>query len=318
MPNSYLIKNKILSESNEHLDSTSLFNYLVNTQSDTEFKPELGIISENSACYSLVIQALAQLENHFDPFFGFTGYLESGNLLDFKHIKNRTQNQKDSILIADSMQVVEPFIEMSRSNRSRHTVINISPRAERVDGTNLINIGFSRHNTPKAILASMMNSQSVSIGEAKSNIQALEPLVRDAKFARINVNIIDSVIAGFTIFEVCALMKYLGHANNLDLVLIDGDKENDPRYYEKVALLLWYFLEGRQHRQNDYPQNPMNKSYLVYSTTMNQDFEFAKSEISGRWWLKNPGADNEYISVSFDEYTNIAEDNVPQRILELI
>lgn len=318
MSNSYLIKNKILSENIDNVESTSLYNYLVKTQSDTSFSPNLNIISANSNCYSLVMQELSKLENHFDPFFGFAGYLSSSYLLDFDQLKDRPEYKNDNILISDQKEEISAYIEMSRSNRSKHTVINVSPRAEVAEDTNLINIGYSRHNTPQTVYNNMWNSQSVSIGDAKSDIQNLEPMLRDAKFARINLSIIDSVIAGFTIFELCTIMKYLGHANHLDLVLLDGDKEYDERYYEKAALLTWYFLEGRQHRQQDYPQNPKNRTYLVHSETMNLDFEFSKSEVSGRWWLKKPAQSNEYLPISFDEYTSITQDNLPQRILELI
>jgi len=87
---------------------------------------------------------------------------------------------------------------------------------------------------------------------------------------------------------------------------------------EQAALLTWYFLEGRNHRQEDYPTNPSNKIYLVHSTIMDLDLEFYKSNLTGRWWIQHPENKTNFIPVSHTEYNEAINNNLSNRLLDFI
>ncbi len=314
----YLVKQKLFSQLFEESDSNSLLAASIGKNGSGSTTPSIQFVASNSNTESKFAAELAKLENHFDSNFNLAGSLSSENLSDFKYILNDPVFQNTNILYSDDLVDILDFVKMTKSNRTTHQVINLSSGAIFDPTCNIINVGYSRHNTSRDTLGRLWDKSSLSIGEVKADMKQCEPLIRDAKAAIIDMDLLEYALTGLTIFEACTIAKYLGHAPHLDNILIHGVSEKDSRYFEKMSVFCWYFLEGRKHRAKDFPQNPNNQTYSIYSETIDLHLEFKKSALTGRYWLKHPSSKAEYLSVSFDEYSQTTMDDIPQRLLDLI
>lgn len=315
-----MLKTKLISFIDTKNSATSLPAYFSQCISeDSQNSKEVGILVSKETLYSKYVSKCMDLEHHFRPFYSLIGYLDGTSLDEYSHIRNTLSNLETCILIGDSKKEITSLISQTASNKAEHRVANIQRTATLSDDHTIYNLGYTRHNTPLKVLDILGESTSLSLGQIKHNVSDTEPYLRDVRLACLDISMISSTLVGLTIFEMCSLLRYLGYSNTLDTIYIYHENlDHSEEAMEQMAILIWYFLEGRQHRQEDYPSNPSNQKYVVYSALLNTDIEFAKSKLTGRWWMQNPENKSNYIPISFSEYQATVNNDIPTRLLEEI
>ncbi len=316
-----MLKSKMISFSDEHLSKSSLAAYFINCiKHNNHLDKSVGIITLSESLYSKYFIAAMPLEQHFGEFYALAGHLPDEEINQYQTLRNSMSSIETAVVVGSSQAHIDPLLDQTVSGKtSSHRAVNVSSTALLHDSHTLFNIGYTRHNTPLDILNALNSNLSMPLGTAKQDITLVEPLVRDCRVAAIDLAIISSESVGFNIFELCSIVRYLGYSNTLDTLYLYHSEMLSKSYpVEQAALLTWYFLEGRQHRQDDYPTNPSNQIYLVHSSLLDTDLQFAKSQLTGRWWLQHPTQQSNYIPVSFAEYTSVINNDVPSRLIDLI
>jgi hypothetical protein len=173
------------------------------------------------------------------------------------------------------------------------------------------------------------------LGEYRNQPSCVEPALRRSELIYFNLNAIRSSDSpgshhrnpsGLYSEEASSISRMAGMSDRLKLFVVSTWNENkDPDKITAaiVAQMIWYFWEGCHLKQLD---NQIEKEqltqYLVELKNLDYVIKFYKSEQSGKWWFEEPLIDNEFsnqlIPCSYDEYLATANDQIPERILEMI
>jgi hypothetical protein len=90
---------------------------------------------------------------------------------------------------------------------------------------------------------------------------------------------------GFTGREICALMRYAGIADQLQLLGI-FEIPSTPAAYLLSAQMLWYFIEGYTLRINEVPDT-LSENYVKFNVPIDeQHLVFYRSLLTDRWWVE--------------------------------
>jgi hypothetical protein len=169
----------------------------------------------------------------------------------------------------------------------------------------LTHLGAQQHLTDPAIqeLCEGQAYETVSLGPARGDLSALEPLLRDADLVGLNIRAINHTEApartgfhpsGFSLQEATQLAYYAGNSDKLSSFGLYGhnlaigtptDTELTAAAYAQLA---WYFLHGFSRRQGDFPVS--SKGMLEYVVDL-EGFDrltFWRSPRSNRWWVQVP------------------------------
>lgn len=140
------------------------------------------------------------------------------------------------------------------------------------------------------------------LGELSGNIQATEPIIRNATMVSFDVGAIRSSDAvgnanatpnGLYGEEACQICRYAGFNDKLSSI---GFYEFNPAYDNNgqtamlLAQMIWCFIDGFYNRKKDFPLQPRSQ-YLIYKTSLKHDDHevvFVKSKKSDRWWMQVP------------------------------
>ena len=178
--------------------------------------------------------------------------------------------------------------------------------------------------------------EAYRIGHLRSNIQEMEPIIRNADMLSFDVTAIKSSDApgtanaqpfGLTGEEACQICWYAGLNEKLSSA---GFYEYNPEYDDGskktaavVATMIWYFIEGFYHRKNE--QNFKNNDYLKFVVSMPSEPEtlnFYKSKLSEKWWMEVPFpqgkekyARNCIIPCSYSDYQAATKGDLPERYI---
>lgn len=168
---------------------------------------------------------------------------------------------------------------------------------------NLSIIGYQSHFCNQDVLNyfSDRNFDLIRLGKVRNDIEATEPVIRDADLLNFHLGAIrasdapaqrNPISSGLFIEEACQLAKYAGMSDKLSSFGVYGyDFNNDERGLtaKTVALLMWYFIDGYHNRKQDFPVSSDNMmEYIVQSHNANEEITFWKSNKSGRWWMQIP------------------------------
>ncbi|MES2629369.1 MAG: formimidoylglutamase [Bacteroidota bacterium] len=166
------------------------------------------------------------------------------------------------------------------------------------------NIGYQSYYTDPEIIRMMekLNFDIHRLGNARGNIDHLEPVLRNADLLLVDISVVKGSDApangnaspnGLYAKEACKLMKYAGMSDKLSsLGMYEYNPLLDPTGItaKLVAQMLWCFIEGYYNRKGDYPIGDVkNYQKFIVETTRNEEpFVFYKSNKSGRWWIEAP------------------------------
>jgi arginase family enzyme len=170
------------------------------------------------------------------------------------------------------------------------------------------------------------------LGEFSGNMQAAEPLIRNASMLSFDISAIRSSDAcananaspnGFYGEDACQICRYAGMNDKLSSI---GFYEFNPAFDQngQTALLLaqmvWYFVDGYYQRKKDIPLQPKSQ-YLIYRTSLKEDGHellFVKSKKTDRWWMQvaypSTSSKNEryhLVPCSYDDYQLAVNGEMP-------
>jgi formiminoglutamase len=176
----------------------------------------------------------------------------------------------------------------------------------------------------------------IRLGEAKSQLQSVEPLIRDADLVAFNVNAISYPYApgqispspsGFSTDEACQISRYIGMSDKVKAMGIFGYRHEydvQAQTAQLIAQMIWYATEGFYNRTGDFPASTQGLTeYLVEVKSVNLPVCFWKSTRSGRWWMEVvakevPGMPirHRLIPCTYQDYRSACNDELPDRLIQ--
>lgn len=181
--------------------------------------------------------------------------------------------------------------------------------------------------------------EAFRIGQMRTNMQEMEPAIRNADMLSFDITAIRSSDApgnnnaqpfGLTGEEACQICWYAGLNEKLSSA---GFYEYNPALDDAskktaavVATMVWYFIEGYYNRKNE--QNFRSNDFLKYSVSMPVEPEvitFYKSKFSEKWWMEVPYASgreryarNSIVPCSYNDYQIATKGEVPERFISTL
>lgn len=181
--------------------------------------------------------------------------------------------------------------------------------------------------------------EAFRIGQMRTNLQEIEPAIRNADLLSFDITAIRSSDApgnlraqpfGLTGEEACQVCWYAGLNEKLSSI---GFYEYNPalddihkKTASVIATMIWYFIEGYHHRKNE--QNFRSNDFLKYVVSMPVEPEtltFYKSKFSDKWWLEvpNPTSNKRYtrnsvVPCSYNDYQTAVKGEVPERYINTL
>lgn len=198
-------------------------------------------------------------------------------------------------------------------------------------------IGYQSHNVDPAGMQLLQerNFDGIRLGQARSNLPEIEPVIRDGDLCWINLAALKQSEApgqvapspgGFTMEESCQLCRYAGMSDKLKGFGIFGfraEYDQQAQTAQTTAQMLWYFLEGVQQRKGDFPVSTDGLTeYIVEPLGQERPLTFWKSRKSGRWWVQvpvsspgHPGLQHRLVPCSHSDYLATCQNELPERLL---
>ncbi len=181
--------------------------------------------------------------------------------------------------------------------------------------------------------------EAFRLGQLRTNLQEIEPVVRNADLVSFDVTAIRSADApgnanaqpfGLTGEEACQICWYAGLNEKLSSI---GFYEYNPSLDDAhkktasvIATMIWYFIEGYYHRKNE--QNFRSNDFLKYTVSMPVEpttISFYKSKLSEKWWMEVPYPDgrekyarNSIVPCSYNDYQTAVKGEVPERYISTL
>jgi formiminoglutamase len=181
--------------------------------------------------------------------------------------------------------------------------------------------------------------EAFRIGQLRTNIQEIEPVIRNADMVSFDITAIRSSDApgnasaqpfGLTGEEACQICWYAGLNEKLSSI---GFYEYNPSFddvHKKtasvVATMIWYFIEGFYGRKKE--QNFKSNDFLKYTVSMPvepETIQFYKSKLSEKWWMEVPylgGRErysrNSIVPCSYSDYQTAIKGEVPERYISTL
>jgi formiminoglutamase len=172
------------------------------------------------------------------------------------------------------------------------------------------------------------------LGEIRSKIEEMEPVLRDADLVSFDISSIRSCDApgqenpspnGLYAEEACALARYAGISDrNRSFAVYGFEPQHDNRNQTAkcIAQIIWYHIEGFHQRKHDYPIAKI-ENYTKYSVAIDEiDFPivFYKSENSQRWWLEVANLEKSeekntkiLVASTENDYKKACRNEIPER-----
>ncbi len=179
---------------------------------------------------------------------------------------------------------------------------------------------------------------AIRLGQVKSNIKDMEPLVREADMMVWDISAIQktycpgnkrSQVFGLSGEEACQLSWYGGLNNKLSSF---GIYEYYPQYDDSsfstasvIATMIWYFIEGFYQRKDE--KGFGSNNYLKFEVSLEKDpssIVFFKSKMTEKWWMEVPYpndyhkfARNVIIPCNYSDYEYATSGDIPARWVEM-
>lgn len=181
--------------------------------------------------------------------------------------------------------------------------------------------------------------EAFRIGQLRTNIQEIEPAIRNADMISFDITAIRSSDApgngnaqpfGLTGEEACQICWYAGLNEKLSSI---GFYEYNPSFddiHKKtasvIATMIWYFVEGYYHRKNE--SNFRSNDFVKYTVSMPVDpetIQFYKSKFSEKWWMEVPYPNgkerysrNSIVPCSYNDYQTAVKGDIPDRYISTL
>ena len=202
---------------------------------------------------------------------------------------------------------------------------------------NYSNIGYQTYFVPKEHidLVSRLYFDAYRLGQVQKNIEEVEPIVRNADIVSFDISAIrqsespgnkNASPNGFYGEQACQITRYAGMSDKLTSIgfyEINPELDSNGQTAHSVAQMIWYFIDGYNHRKNDFPIGS-RKTYLKYMVNIQEgqnELVFYKSDKSERWWMDVPYPAHKKIKYerhvlvpcSYNDYKIACDNEVPNR-----
>jgi arginase family enzyme len=172
------------------------------------------------------------------------------------------------------------------------------------------------------------------VGGLRKDMDEIEPIVRNAEMLALDISAVRQSDApgnanasanGFYGEEACQIALFAGLSDKLSSF---GIYEYNPlldyntQTSQLISHILWYFIEGFLHRQNDmlFKDHDQYFRHAVPVTNALHELIFYQSKKTGRWWLEIPffhvktQQDKKYfLPCSPNDFETACQDIVPDR-----
>ena len=201
---------------------------------------------------------------------------------------------------------------------------------------NYTNMGYQTYFVDqKAIdLMKKLYFDTYRLGVVRSNLQEVEPIVRNADMLCFDISAIKQSDApgngnaspnGFYGEEACQITRYAGLSDKLTSIgfyEINPTLDVNGQTSHLAAQMIWHFIDGFYNRKKDFPHK-QKEEYIKYVVSIknHQDIIFYKSKKSDRWWMEVPCPVNLQVKYerhylvpcSYNDYQTACNDDIPDR-----
>lgn len=203
---------------------------------------------------------------------------------------------------------------------------------------NYSNIGFQTYLVDQNTINLMQKLyfDAYRLGWVRSNIEEVEPIVRNADMLSVDISAIRHADApatawtspnGFYGEEACQMMRYAGLSEKLSSIGIyeynpELDKNGQTAYL--IAQMIWCFIEGYYSRKHDLP-SPGSAHHIKYRVSLEDnkyEIVFYKSTKTDRWWMDVPYPDqspkskyerHHLVPCSYSDYQLACNEEMPDK-----
>jgi len=201
---------------------------------------------------------------------------------------------------------------------------------------NFSNIGYQTYLNSQADIELMKQLffETYRVGVLRKDMDEIEPIVRNAEMLALDISAVRQSDApgnanasanGFYGEEICQVALFAGLSDKLSSF---GIYEYNPlldyntQTSQLIAHILWYFIEGFTHRQNDilFKAQDHYFRHAVPVTHALNELIFYQSKQTGRWWIEVPffhiktQQDRKYyLPCSKNDFDTACKDQVPER-----
>ncbi|MCK4661976.1 MAG: formimidoylglutamase [Bacteroidales bacterium] len=204
---------------------------------------------------------------------------------------------------------------------------------------NFTNVGYQGYFVPHKDIALMkkLYFDTIRLGEIRSDLKEVEPIIRDSEIISININSVKQSDApgyfspspnGFYSEEICQIAKFAGMSEKVScfsLFDVNPDYDINEQTSHLAAQIIWHFIDGFCQRTNDFPfaNSSEYTKYVVNISNFDTNLIFYKSKKSMRWWLEIPETiskteKNTLIACSYNDYKKACENEMPERFWKFI
>ena len=200
-----------------------------------------------------------------------------------------------------------------------------------IDFDNLSILGIQKHLCDKERYTNYVNSMYniLRLSDIRHDGGLSEVVLRESDRVVFDLNCIrksdipgnnSSSFCGLLIEEACQLMKYIGSIDKLKTLEISGidfDQPYDSSYYQMIALLIWYMMEGTTFIQAG---NSIShkKQYVIYPEGSDSPLYFYHESTSDKWWMNTNDDMNELIPCSPMDYQNARTGQISDRLMKIV
>ena len=201
---------------------------------------------------------------------------------------------------------------------------------------NYSNIGYQTYlNSQEDIeLMNQLYFETYRVGVLRKDMEEIEPIVRNAEMLSMDISAVrqcdapgnfNASVNGFYGEEICQIALFAGLSDKLSSFgiyefnpLLDYNSQTS----QLIAHILWYFVEGFSHRQNDilFKEHDQYLRHVVPVTNALNELVFYQSKKTGRWWIEVPffhvktQQDKKYfLPCSKNDFNTACKDIVPER-----
>jgi arginase family enzyme len=176
------------------------------------------------------------------------------------------------------------------------------------------------------------NQYGIRLGAVRRNIGQTEPLLRDTDMVSFDMRAIrqgDSPASGYanpnglTGEEACQLSLFAGYSDRIKATGLFEFNPNLDRNSQSAGLaaqMIWYFLEGLNNRQKDYPIAHISsyQKYVIQQDQLDEDIIFYHNPNNNRWWIEIPNisGNKEIYSCNTQEYEEARQGKIPNSWLK--
>lgn len=203
---------------------------------------------------------------------------------------------------------------------------------------NYSNIGYQTYFVDQHIINLMQKLyfDAYRLGWVRTNIEEVEPIVRNADMLSVDISSVRYADApgtawaspnGFYGEEVCQIMRYAGLSEKLSSIGFyeyspEADKNEQTAHL--IAQMIWCFIEGYYSRKHDVPSSGSNNhvKYRVSLEDNKYEIVFYKSNKTDRWWMDVPFPDqsppskyerHHLVPCSYNDYQLACNQEMPDK-----